>query len=171
MRLFHVSENPTITMFHPRLPERADLDATKRLVWAINERCLPNYLTPRDCPRVCFHAGVQTTEQDRGHYLAQASHVVVIENKWFEVLKNTRLYLYEFDSNGFSLLDDNAGYYTSELIQMPINVSEVNDIAKALLERNVELRIVDRLWDIHDEIQYTSLNWSMCRMRFAQPRH
>lgn len=96
---------------------------------------------------------------------------MVIENKWFEVLKNTRLYLYEFDSNGFTLLDDNAGYYTSELIQMPINVSEVNDIAKALLERSVELRIVDRLWDIHDEIQYTSLNWSMCRMRFAQPRH
>ena len=53
---------------------------------------------------------------------------------------------------------------------MPIHVSEINDIAKALLERNVELQIVDSLWEIHDKIQTTSLNWSMCRMRFAQPR-
>ncbi|MFK5706383.1 DUF6886 family protein [Lysinibacillus boronitolerans] len=170
MRLFHVSEDPTIMTFHPRLPERPDLDAKKGLVWAINERCLPNYLTPRDCPRVCFHAGDQTTEQDRQQYLPQASHVVVIENKWLEVLKTTSLYLYEFDSNGFTLQDDIAGYYTSEITQMPIHVSEINDIAKALLERNVELRIVDSLWEIHDDIQNTSLNWSMCRMRFAQPR-
>ncbi len=85
-------------------------------------------------------------------------------------MKTTSLYLYEFDSNGFTLQDDIAGYYTSELTQMPIHVSEINDIAKALLERNVELRIVDSLWEIHDKIQTTSLNWSMCRMRFAQPR-
>ncbi|MEF7492999.1 hypothetical protein V4V34_00310 [Lysinibacillus sphaericus] len=170
MRLFHVSEDPTITIFYPRIPERPDLDASKGLVWAINERCLPNYLTPRDCPRVCFHAGSQTTEQDRQHYLAIAPHVVVIESKWLEVLKNTRLYLYEFERKGFTLQDENAGYLVSETAQIPIALFEIEDICSALLERNVELRAVDSLWDIHDEIQHTTLCWSMCRMRLAQTR-
>lgn len=171
LRLFHVSENPTIEIFYPRIPKRQDLDTTKGLVWAINERCLPNYLTPRNCPRVCFHAGAQTTEQDKRSYLSTASHVVVIERKWFEVLKNTKLYLYEFDSREFILQDDNAGYYISERAQMPIAIFELDDVYQALLVRNVELRIVDSLWDIYDEIQQTTLNWSMCRMRFAQPRY
>ncbi|KOY82951.1 hypothetical protein I6G82_11865 [Lysinibacillus macroides] len=170
MRLFHVSEDPTIQIFYPRLPARQDLDITKGLVWGINERCLPNYLTPRNCPRVCFHAGAQTTEQDKRNYLSTASHVVVIERKWFEVLKNTKLYLYEFDSREFILQDDNAGYYTSERMQIPIATFEVDDLHKALLAWNVELQIVESLWEIHDEIQHTTLNWSMCRMRFAQPR-
>ncbi|AJK88782.1 hypothetical protein D0439_16375 [Lysinibacillus fusiformis] len=171
MRLFHVSEDPTITIFHPRIPERPDLDASKGLVWAINERCLPNYLTPRDCPRVCFHAGSQTTEQDRQQYLTTAPHVVIIERKWVEVLKSTRLYLYEFEGKGFTLQDENAGYSVSETAQIPIALFEIDDIYSAMLERNVELRIVDSLWDIHDEIQHTTLHWSMCRMRCAQPRY
>lgn len=39
MRLFHVSEDPTIMTFHPRLPERPDLDAKKGLV--CNQRKMP----------------------------------------------------------------------------------------------------------------------------------
>jgi len=96
---------------------------------------------------------------------------VVIERKWLEVLKNTRLYLYEFERNGFTLQDENAGYSVSETAQIPIALFEIDDICSALLERNVELRIVDSLWDIHDEIQHTTLHWSMCRMRFAKPRY
>ncbi|WP_408632547.1 DUF6886 family protein [Mobilitalea sibirica] len=32
--------------------KRLDIDNSKGLVWAITEQCLPNFLTPRDCPRV-----------------------------------------------------------------------------------------------------------------------
>ncbi|MGE7948564.1 DUF6886 family protein [Lysinibacillus sp. NPDC093688] len=42
MRIFHVSEESDITVFHPRLPDRLDLDPEKGLVWAINDTCLPN---------------------------------------------------------------------------------------------------------------------------------
>ena len=55
MRLFHVSEEGNIGVFHPRLPLRKDLPADVGLVWAIDEKHLPNFLTPRNCPRVCFH--------------------------------------------------------------------------------------------------------------------
>lgn len=50
MRLFHVSEESDISEFSPRIPSRTDLDQSVGLVWAINEECLPNYLTPRGCP-------------------------------------------------------------------------------------------------------------------------
>ncbi|MGE7112121.1 DUF6886 family protein [Lysinibacillus sp. NPDC047702] len=172
MRIFHVSEESDILVFHPRLPERADLDATKGLVWAINDKCLPNFLTPRNCPRVCYHIGAETTEQDIQTYFtsASASHVIVIESKWFETMKNTTLYLYEFDIHGFTLQDQVAGYYTSETTQLPIAKFEVENLFEELFKLHVEVRVVDSLWDIYDNIQKTTLNWSMCRMRFAQPR-
>ncbi|WP_369075716.1 DUF6886 family protein [Lysinibacillus sphaericus] len=133
---------------------------------------MPNFLTPRNCPRVCYHIGATTTEQDKRVFIAstQCSHVIVIESKWFETMKNTKLYLYEFEIQGFTLQDQNAGYYTSETTQYPIAKFEVENLFEELFKRNVEVRIVDNLWDIHDEIQKTSFNWSMCRMRFAQPR-
>ena len=65
MRLFHVSEEPDIAVFHPRPPVRADLDPTVGLVWAIDEARLPNFLTPRDCPRVTYHVGEAATAADR----------------------------------------------------------------------------------------------------------
>lgn len=48
MRLFHVSEEPDIKVFEPRLPTRKDLNQNIGLVWAIDEARLPNFLTPRD---------------------------------------------------------------------------------------------------------------------------
>lgn len=52
MRLFHVSEESNIEFFNPSIPTRTDLDNYIGFVWAINENCLPNFLTPRNCPRV-----------------------------------------------------------------------------------------------------------------------
>lgn len=172
MRIFHVSEENNIQVFHPRLPNREDLDPTKGLVWAIEDRCLPNFLTPRNCPRVCYHVGPNTSEVDKQTYLSSksCSHVVVIENKWFKTMKNTKLYLYEFDTKQFTLQDENAGYYVSETAQIPIAKWEVVDIFQEQFTRNVELRLVNNLWDIWDEIQDTTFHWSMCRMQFAQPR-
>ncbi|WP_347551522.1 DUF6886 family protein [Pseudalkalibacillus hwajinpoensis] len=173
MRIFHVSEENDIQGFKPRIPTRTDLDSTKGLVWAIDERCLPNFLTPRNCPRVCYHVGPNTSEIDKQKYISLKSclHVVVIENKWFKTMKNTKLYLYEFDAKQFTLQDENAGYYISETTQFPIAKFEVVNLFQDVFLRNVELRLVNNLWDICDEIQKTTFNWSMCRMGFAQPRN
>ena len=72
LRLFHVSEEPDIRVFEPRLPTRRDLDPEIGLVWAIDEARLPNFLTPRDCPRVTYHVGEQTTEEDRKTFFTSA---------------------------------------------------------------------------------------------------
>ena len=43
MRLFHVSEEADIRRFEPRRPTRVDLDPETGLVWAIDEKHLPNF--------------------------------------------------------------------------------------------------------------------------------
>jgi uncharacterized protein DUF6886 len=50
--LHHVSEERNIAVFDPRSSALAP-DAGP-IVWAIDGPKLPNYLLPRDCPRVSF---------------------------------------------------------------------------------------------------------------------
>lgn len=172
MRLFHVSEECDIGIFYPRSPSRIDLDPRTGLVWAVCERTLPNFLTPRDCPRVTYHIRAGTSAEDIDKYISTSgiSHVVVIESGWLETMKNTVLYLYEFNPSGFYLQDECAGYYVSETSQKPIDKIIIEDVFSELAKRNIELRVTDNLWDICDKIKQTSFNWSMCRMKNAISR-
>jgi hypothetical protein len=172
MGLIHVSEESNIEVFNPRIPVRDDLDKSVGLVWAIDEKRLPNFLTPRDCPRVTYHIGDNTSEHDKEMYFTSSDiqHVVIIESSWFKIMKNTRLFLYEFNPEGFELQDNIAGYYVSKTAQTPIAKYTINDLFEALFERNVELRVVKNLWEISDKIRSSTLNWSMCRMGNAQLR-
>ncbi len=168
MRLFHVSEDPTIEVFHPRLPARADLTPTVGLVWAIAESHLPNFLTPRDCPRVAYHLAPGTTEEDRLRFGER--YVVAIEGAWVERLRRTTLYLYEFDPAGFTLQDAAAGYYVSTGTEVPRGKHCVTDLPLELARCGVELRVVDSLWDLADAVRGTTLYWSLCRMKHARGR-
>ena len=171
MRLFHVSEEENIQLFEPRIPQRDDLDKTVGLVWAIDEARLPNFLTPRDCPRVAYHVGKNTSDTDKKKFFSSktSSFVVVIENEWFDKMQSTTLYLYEFDVADFELLDDVAGYYVAKTLQIPIAKYRLDDLFGELIKRNVEVRIIDNLWHLADEVKESTLNWSLCRMRNAKP--
>jgi hypothetical protein len=172
VRLFHVSEEDNIQIFVPRLPSRSDLDKSIGLVWAIDESRLPNFFTPRDCPRVTYHIGKNTTELDKKKFFTSSTvtHTLVIESRWLDKMKNTILHLYEFNVADFILQDDVAGYYVATTAQIPMAKYQINDLFSELLNRNIEIRIVDNLWDIANEIKTSSLNWSLCRMGYAQPR-
>lgn len=172
MRLFHVSEESDIEVFHPRIPDRDDLDKSIGLVWAIDEKRLPNFLTPRNCPRVTYHINSNTTDNDRRKFFSSPTveHAVVIENKWYSRMRNAKLYIYEFDCSEFELQDDIAGYYVSKTTQIPVSKYIIEDLFEELIKYNVEIRITDNLWNIADSIKNSSLNWSLCRMGYAQPR-
>lgn len=172
MRLFHVSEENNIELFEPRIPTRPDLNKSKGLVWAINELCLPNFLTPRDCPRVAYYAGkhANCNDQERFFSCTDSTHVVAIESTWFKIMRNTTLYIYEFDPNNFYLQDEVAGYYVSENAETPINKYVVDDIFAELFNRDVELRILHNLWDLGEEVKKSTLNWSLCRMSNAKKK-
>jgi len=171
MRLFHVSEEPDIDRFVPRIPFRNDLDKSKGLVWAINEQCLPNFLTPRECPRVTYHAGEGTSEEDAARFFSSACrHCVAIEHAWFEKMRETTLYIYEFDPANFTLQDTCAGYYVSERTEAPIGKMRIDDLFGALFALGIEVRLVNNLWRLADAVAKSTLEFSICRMTNAQPR-
>ena len=171
MRLFHVSEESNITRFVPRIPTRADLDKSKGLVWAIDERHLPNFFTPRVCPRVTYHVGEQTTREDIERFFSSSCRwCVAIEHAWFERMRNTSLYFYEFDPANFYLQDACAGNYVSERTEVPVAKMQVDDLFGALFARGIEVRLVNNLWVLRDTVVESSLNYSICDMWNAQPR-
>ena len=171
MYFYHLSEEPNITQFAPRVPDREDMDKSKPLVWAIDEISLPNYLVPRDCPRVTYRTNENTSQEDIARFFSgQSRHCVAIEHDWFGRMANTTLYLYAFDPTGFYLQDGCAGYYVSEQTQTPVAVTKIDDLFQELFKRDVELRMLSNLWELSDAVIQSTLRYSNCRMRNAKPR-
>lgn len=85
-------------------------------------------------------------------------------------MKNAILYLYEFAVDDFVLQDDVAGYYVAKTTQIPKAKYQLNDLFGELIKRNVEIRVVDNLWDVAEKVKTSTLNWSLCRMAYASPR-
>lgn len=171
MKLFHVSEEENIMSFEPRRPSRQDLDQSIKLVWAINEARLVNFLTPRDCPRVTFYARQNSRVEDVEKFIGNTGvdSVIAIEHGWFRRMMDTKLTIYEFNPTDFILQDEIAGYYVSTKPQVPIGVTAVDDLFAAIFERNTELRVLPNLWQLCDAVKSSSLGYSMCRMRNALP--
>ena len=170
MRLFHVSEESDIVNFIPLIPKRDDLDKSKGLVWALTDKCLPNFLTPRNCPRVAYHASEKTTPEDISKFFSSSSrHCVAVEHNWYERISQTSLYLYEFDTSNFYLQDEAAGYFVSEKTEIPIAKTKLDNLFFELFSRNVEVRILNYLWHLSELVKESTLNWSLCRMRNAKP--
>lgn len=169
--LFHISDRADITVFEPR-PPRPDhpLGVSEPLVFAIEERLLHNYLLPRDCPRVTFYARPDSDPTDVARLLGAtaARHVVAIESSWLNRLRQTTLWLYEFPTDSFEVLDQGAGYWVSRVAVRPLAVSRVDDLLGELVRRDVELRVTPSLWPLRDAVLASSLQFSFIRLRNSQ---
>jgi hypothetical protein len=170
--IYHVSDRSGIDHFEPRRPPSFDVGITDDVVWGVDDRLLPNYLVPRDCPRVTFHAASTTTPADTERFFSGASmrHVVAIETAWLDRVRTARLWIYELPSRTFELVDRNAGYLVSRDAVRPIGVTEINDLPEALAARNVELRVLPSLWILRDAVATSTLRYSFIRMKNASPR-
>ena len=85
-------------------------------------------------------------------------------------MRSTTLYLYRFDPQNFYLQDEIAGYYVSKQTQTPIGKIQIDDLFAELRKKNIEVRLVNNLWQLRDAVVNSTLNYSICGMRFAQPR-
>src|SRR5262249_41271941 len=164
--LFHVSEEPSIELFEPRASRYAD----PPVVWAIDGDRLRNYLLPRECPRVTFYAGADTTRVDAERFLGSSPAVVAVENGWLDQLRSCRLVCYHLPPATFECLDECAGYFVSRVPVAPSCVEVYDDLMAELLKRGVELRFVPNLSLLHDAVAAFSLRFSMTRMRNAMQR-
>jgi GrpB-like predicted nucleotidyltransferase (UPF0157 family) len=169
MPLFHVSEGSNLEVFYPRPDPNGKLGD---VVWAIDEEHLPNYLLPRDCPRVTFAAGPRTNGDDRVRFLscAAARRVIAIESAWLAPAAGQSLCLYRMPPAGFERIDDCAGYYVARDPVRPESVETIPSALDALLRRDVELRVLGNLWPLRDLVVQSTLEYSIIRMRNAQPR-
>ena len=70
----------------------------------------------------------------------------------------------------FELNDAGAGYYISREPVAPSRVTPIDDLLAALLAHDVELRVMPSLWRLCDTVVASSLQFSIIRMRNAQPR-
>jgi len=164
--LFHVSEEGGIEDFEPRPSE----NSREPVVWAIDAFRLRNYLLPRDCPRVTYYAGRETSERDVERFLGSSTAVVTIEQLWLERVKSCRLYCYHLPPTTFACVDECAGYFVSPVRVTPAHVEIIDDPISALRMRGVDVRVVDNLWPLRDAVVESSLQFSMIRMRHARPR-
>jgi hypothetical protein len=172
MRFFHVSERAGIARFEPRPPPSLDAGVSDDVVWAIEARLLANYLLPRDCPRVTFHATAATTPADVARFFAaeQPRHAVVIEEAWAARVRATVLRLYEFPPAKFTLADATAAYWVSREPVVPLLETGVADLPAAIEATGAEFRTVPSLWPLRDAVFASTLGFSFIRMRHAQPR-
>ena len=164
--LFHVSEESGIERFEPL----ASVYTSDPVVWAIDADRLRNYLMPRDCPRVTYYAGRETTAADVERFLGSSSAVITVESGLWERLRSCRLYCYHLPPETFECLDDCAGYFVSRAPVVPARVEVIDDVMAELLKRGVELRFVPSLWPLRDAVVASSLQFSLIRMRNAAPR-
>lgn len=164
--LFHVSEEPGIERFEPRAQD----EGSESVVWAIDADRLRNYLLPRDCPRVTYYAGPQTTASDVQRFLGSSSAVVALEGAWLERVWSCRLYCYHLPEETFECIDECAGYFVSRVAVAPTRVEVFDDVLGELVKRSVEVRFVPNLWPLRDAVVASTLEFSVIRMRNALPR-
>jgi hypothetical protein len=169
-RLFHVSEDMAIARFEPRPVPSPDSGVEGLAVWAIAESHLPNYLLPRDCPRICFRAGQNTSRRDRDRFLGTADRIVAFEAAWLDRVRKARLALYEMPRGAFEEALPDAGYWISRRTVEPSGMGIVDDALSAIVESGTEVRILQDFWALSDAVAASTLQFSIIRKRGAQPR-
>lgn len=171
VRLFHISDQPGIKLFEPMPAPHPSAGMDGSAVWAIDHEQLPNYLLPRDCPRVTFSAGPDTDPADIERFMGWTTprRIIAVETRRLPKIREQCLYQYEFDPKGFTPLDEHSGYYVSREPAVPIAETRIDDILGALLEHNVELWVMPSLWKLREAVIHSTLSFSIIRMRNAQP--
>lgn len=167
--LYHISDRAGIEVFEPRTGGHGFEE--EAVVWAIDREHLPNYLLPRDCPRVTFYVRDDTAPSDVERFFGHtnADRVIAVESAWVERIRAERIYQYEFDLAGFALADEIAGYYISREPVRPAGETEITDIVSEIAGHNVELRMMPSLWKLRESVIHSTLGYSIIRMRNAQP--
>lgn len=170
-RLFHVSEIPHIARFDPRPVKAFDSRVSGVAVWAIGEKHLPNYLVPRDCPRVTYVCDARTSAEDRRYFFgpSKAKRIIAIEPRWLQRAMAQAIYLYEMPPDTFECIDAHAGHFISRRSVKPIDVREISNPLAEMLNHDVELRVVRDLLALQEAVGKSTLSFSSTKLQNAAP--
>lgn len=168
-RVFHLSEDPSITRFVPHVP-RTNPDA-QAAVWAIDRVHAPLYWFPRDCPRVTAWPRTPTeAEAFRSSFHTDAWRVHGAELAWLDRIRRITLFRYEFDASDFRPWADAIGQFVCDHPVEPLGVEPMGDLLEAHVQVGIELRFVPSLWHLQDLAVDDRWDFSLVRMSNARPR-
>lgn len=162
MTLWHVSGEAHIARFVPRVA--ATQDTAEALVWAIDDAHVPAYWFPRDVPRGTWWADAHTTPEDAARFIGGARRVHAIQREWLDELRAGRVYAYRLPTDTFEPYDDVAGYYVSRETVVPLETVELADLPALHAEHGIELRVVDDLQALWDEVVASTVAYSGIRL-------
>jgi hypothetical protein len=154
--LWHVSEDDSIMRFEPRDGK----------VWAVDTRHMPLYWFPRDCPRACWWAKEDTSDEDVERWLDgdRSRRVSVIESAWLERMRSVRLFAYRLPEETFEPCDK---FFVSRETVVPLEVVDLGDLLARHADAAIELRIAPTLYPLWDDVIRTTLDYSGIRLRNA----
>ena len=165
--LWHVSESASIERFEPHVSATAA--EAEPLVWAIDTRHLPLYWFPRDCPRGTFWATPASTPADRERLLRGAARVHAVETVWLDRIRSTTVVAYRLPEETFEPHPEVGGYWISRATVEPLEVAPLGGLVRLHEEAGIELRALENLWPLWNEIVASSLEFSGMRLRNALP--
>jgi hypothetical protein len=157
MELYHFSEDPNIELFRPHIAKTSAIQ-DEALVWSIDEWHAPMYFLPRDCPRICFWAGQNTTLEDRKRWLpvTEPRFVMLVETQWLERVRETRVYRYTLPDASFVPVGNVRGTYISRETMTPVRVEPVGDLLAAIAGADVVLRDLPRIGPLWKQVHLAS---------------
>jgi hypothetical protein len=168
-RVFHFSEDGSITRFSPHVPPSNP--GHPPAVWAIDDDHAPLYWFPRHCPRVSVWANdADEREVLAAQFETDARRICAAETRWLDRIRACRLYRYEFDRSRFRPWDEadgNGQYIASEVVE-PVDVVALDDLLALHAAADVELRITPKLGTLMDRILASGLPFSFVRLRDAR---
>ena len=136
--LWHFSEDPTISVFHPRVAPTQQIDG--EWVWADDERNAPRYWFPRDCPRATWWPADDPRWPLRVH---------AIEWAWLDRVRACVLYAYRLPAATFRKTP--GGWISAEAVR-PLGVEPVGDLLQKHDEAGIELRLVHDLVALWNDV-------------------
>lgn len=141
------------------------------MVWAVDEAHLVNFLTPRDCPRITYGPGPDTTPEDIARFLSPGlRRVVAFEAVWLERVRTATLYIYELPVATFEPELPEAGYWISRRPVAPLGCEVVSDLLAALVQAGAEVRVLKDFWSLCDAVSASTLEFSVIRKDNARSR-
>jgi hypothetical protein len=165
--LWHVSEDDSIQVFRPHRSATAQTD--ELLVWAIDTRHQPLFWFPRQCPRGTFWAGEGTADADVERFLGRRDgRVHAVEADWLEGIGSARVVAYRMPEETFQPHPEVGGYWVTRVAVEPLERVELGDLLGLHRDAGIELRVVERLWPLWEEIVGSTLEFSGLRLANAQ---
>jgi len=165
--LWHVSEDPALSLFEPHVAATAA--EAEPLVWAVDTRHLPFYWFPRDCPRGAFWARRDSDSGDIRRLLRASTRVHVVEESRLPQLRAVRLFAYRLPEAPFEPHPEVGGYW---IAREPVRAEEIVELADPVelhAAAAIELRALPNLWPLWNDVAASTLEYSGIRLRNAEP--